>query len=65
METQTEIPILKKTKIADVEMETPVASSCCAPTNNETVCCTPSEKIEDNKGACCAQPVDGSACCDK
>jgi hypothetical protein len=29
------------------------------------VCCTPSVTKDENNGACCAQPVDGSSCCDK
>lgn len=65
METLTEIPVLKKSKVSYEKNEEPVASSCCAPKNNVSVCCTPSEKPEDNGGACCAQPADGSACCDK
>jgi hypothetical protein len=65
METQTEIPVLKKSKGTEVKTQTPAASSCCAPKNKESVCCTPSEKLEDNAGACCAQPEDGSSCCDK
>jgi hypothetical protein len=64
MDTQTEIPVLKKSKITEVKSQ-PAASSCCAPTHNESVCCTPSENPEDNEGACCAQPDDGSFCCDK
>jgi hypothetical protein len=65
MDTQIEIPVLKKSKITEVKTQTPAASSCCTPKNNESVCCTPSEKAEDNGGACCAQPSDGSACCNK
>jgi hypothetical protein len=65
METQTEIPVLTKSKVTVEKKQEPAASSCCAPKNNASVCCTPSEKAEDNGGACCAQPEDGSSCCDK
>jgi hypothetical protein len=65
METQKEIPLLKKSKIIRGKIEQPVETSCCAPKNNVSVCCTPSETPEDNGGACCAQPTDGSGCCDK
>ncbi|WP_133259546.1 hypothetical protein [Pseudochryseolinea flava] len=65
METNTEIPMLTKSKVPVEKIQTPAASSCCAPKNNASVCCTPSEKAEDNDGACCAQPEDGSSCCDK
>jgi hypothetical protein len=65
METQTEIPVLKKSKVTIEKKEQAEASSCCAPRNNASVCCTPNEKPEENEGACCAQPEDGSSCCDK
>ena len=65
METLTEIPVLKKSKVSYEKKQEPAAASCCAPKNSASVCCTPSEKPEDNGGACCAQPADGSACCDK
>jgi hypothetical protein len=65
MKTQTEIPVLTKSKIAVEKKQEQTASSCCTPKNDATVCCTPSEKLEDNGGACCAQPEDGSSCCDK
>jgi hypothetical protein len=58
------IPILKKSK----EIKSTVvkeASGCCSKLANATVCCTPSKTKEENNGACCAQPEDGSACCDK
>ena len=63
METQTEIPVLKKSVVTESKNQAPATSSCCAPKNNESVCCTPGEKPEDNGGACCAQPADGSPCC--
>ena len=65
METITEIPVLKKSKLTREGKEVEASASCCAPKNNASVCCTPSEEPEDNGGACCAQPSDGSACCDK
>lgn len=64
METQTEIPVLGKSQVSKSKT-TPAATSCCTPKVDAGVCCTPSEKAEDNGGACCAQPADGSACCDK
>ena len=64
MKTLESIPVLQKSKVE--KKETPVVSSCCTPKDNSaSVCCTPSEKPEDNGGACCAQPSDGSACCNK
>jgi hypothetical protein len=65
METQTEIPVLKKSKSTLEKKELVQPASCCAPKNNASVCCTPSETPADNGGACCAQPADGSSCCDK
>lgn len=46
------------------------AETACCSTDGQSIqpvisCCTPSKTIEENNGACCAQPVDGSACCDK
>jgi hypothetical protein len=65
METmEINIPAIQKTKIMSVQKDGN-ASSCCAPKDNASVCCTPSETKEDNNGACCAQPEDGSSCCDK
>lgn len=65
MNTETlEIPVLKKSKATSVKNDAP-ASSCCTPKGNAPVCCTPSETKEENNGACCAQPEDGSACCNK
>jgi hypothetical protein len=62
MKTKTsEIPALQKIKI--VEKET--VTTCCAPKTNAEVCCTPSVSKEENNGACCAQPADGTSCCDK
>jgi hypothetical protein len=65
METRTsDIPVIQKTKVtAKKEVKDP--SSCCTPKNNASVCCTPREPKEESNGACCAQPEDGSACCDK
>ena len=57
-----DIPVIQKSQIKKSE---PVASACCAPKDNASVCCTPSTSEEDNDGACCAQPEDGSACCNK
>jgi hypothetical protein len=66
METTTsEIPVIQKSKITKEKTVEAPASSCCAPKNNASVCCTPSESKEDNNGECCAQPEDGSPCCDK
>jgi len=65
METQTKIPVLKKSKVTIEKRQTKASSSCCAPKTNAAVCCAPGEKPEDNNGACCAQPEDGSSCCDK
>ena len=65
MNTETlNIPVLQKSKPANEKKEV-VTSSCCAPKENASVCCTPSENPEDNGGACCAQPADGSSCCNK
>jgi hypothetical protein len=57
------IPVIQKTIIG--KKEDTAKASCCTPKNNESVCCTPSETKEENDGACCAQPADGSACCNK
>ena len=57
------IPLIKKSKIEKTKAE--AVASCCTPKNNVSVCCTPSQTEEENGGACCAQPADGSACCDK
>jgi hypothetical protein len=65
MTTETmEIPVLTKSTISK-QIKEVVAASCCAPKDSASVCCTPSQTSDDNEGACCAQPVDGSACCDK
>ena len=61
----SELPLVQKTKINARKKAVASASSCCAPKDNVSVCCTPSETNVDNGGACCAQPSDGSACCDK
>ena len=65
METQMEIPVLQKSKVTTEKKAQAEASSCCTPKNNASVCCTLTEKAEDNDGACCKQPEDGSSCCDK
>jgi hypothetical protein len=65
METKTEVPVLQKSRIKNSVKEVAPASSCCAPKNNASVCCTPSETKNENNGACCAQPEDGSECCEK
>jgi len=61
METTSETPVIQKTKITIVK----TVSACCGPKDNDSFCCTPSETKEGNGLACCAQPADGSACCDK
>lgn len=58
------IPVIQKTTVSAVKKDAQ-ASSCCTPNDNASVCCTPSETKEDNNGACCDQPEDGSACCNK
>ena len=40
-------------------------ASCCTPKGNANQCCSPSRSREDHDGACCAQPEDGSSCCNK
>ncbi|HEX6893106.1 MAG TPA: hypothetical protein VF141_20495 [Chryseolinea sp.] len=65
METQKEIPLLKKSKERNEKIVQLATTSCCAPKSNASVCCTPNEAPEDNSGSCCTQPLDGSACCDK
>lgn len=40
-------------------------STCCTPKEGAVVCCEPSKSREDNNGACCPQPLDGSTCCNK
>jgi hypothetical protein len=66
METKTEkIPAIQKSKIELKEKVESATSSCCTPKNKESICCTPSQANEENEGACCAQPADGSTCCDK
>lgn len=57
------IPVIKKSKME--KKVTEAAASCCTPKTNVDVCCTPSETKEANDGACCAQPDDGSVCCNK
>ena len=55
----------------NVELDLPetgvcsVNTSCCTPKVESAVCCTPSLTTEENNGACCAQPEDGSPCCNK
>ncbi len=34
-------------------------------TPGQAECCTPSKTPQENAGACCAQPANGSLCCDK
>jgi hypothetical protein len=68
METNTlQIPILQKSKVnEEKKTKEPAASACCTPKDNSaSACCTPSATPEENGGACCAQPADGSACCNK
>jgi hypothetical protein len=64
METTTGIPVIQKSKITKKEKAEP-AVSCCTPKDNADVCCTPSLSKTENNGACCDQPSDGSACCNK
>lgn len=47
------------------ELGTLVTSACCSPKKETSTCCTPSKSREENNGDCCAQPDDGSPCCDK
>ncbi|HYG02803.1 MAG TPA: hypothetical protein VD927_10185 [Chryseosolibacter sp.] len=68
MKTNTlELPIVEKAKITNEKKDAaPAASGCCTPKDTSaSACCTPSETPQDNGGACCAQPEDGSACCNK
>lgn len=65
METNTfNIPVIQKSRPAKKESKIE-ASACCTPKNNDSVCCTPSKTKDENDGACCAQPSDGTPCCDK
>lgn len=65
METQIlNIPVAEKVKATNSQAKV-AATSCCAPKETESVCCTPGQSKDENNGACCAQPEDGSACCDK
>jgi len=64
MEKISNIPVLQKTVLKKVKVEE-VATSCCTPKSDTTSCCTPSKTMEENNGACCVQPEDGSVCCDK
>ncbi|MBT1686177.1 hypothetical protein [Dawidia soli] len=65
MDTSLEnIPVITKTKPAPRTIEAP-ASSCCTPKVEAAACCEPSKAPEENNGACCAQPTDGTECCDK
>lgn len=65
METQIlGIPVLEKNQDTFSKATTP-SSSCCSPVQPQTVCCTPSQTKDENDGACCAQPADGTACCNK
>ena len=62
MKTNTsDIPALQKIKVVAKE----TATACCTPKNTAEVCCTPSVSKEENNGACCAQPADGTSCCTK
>jgi hypothetical protein len=58
------IPVIEKNGITS-EKAIPAISSCCFPNNNASVCCSPIPANEDNVGPSCAQPEDGSACCEK
>ena len=64
MEIETEIPMLVKSK-GTFNKKQPATSSCCVPKAKASVCCNRVETPVDNRGACCAQPEDGSPCCDK
>ena len=58
-----EIPLLKKIKISSKSIAED--SSCCLKPAASPVCCVPAKTEDEYNGACCAQPVEGSACCDK
>lgn len=61
----SDIPLLLKSRVN--QNQTGVAlSSCCAKPAipAATACCTPVINPQENKGACCEQPGDGSACCE-
>jgi thioredoxin reductase len=45
----------------NVELDLPETGVCSVSQG----CCTPSRSVEENNGACCAQPTDGSLCCNK
>jgi hypothetical protein len=61
------IPVVEKLRINQqtVSPDQTQTTSCCTPKNNAPTCCTPSRSAEENNGACCAQPEDGSECCNK
>lgn len=68
METEMiNIPLLKKLNIkrSDAQVAINTEASCCTPKANNIQCCSPSQSEEAHDGACCAQPEDGSACCNK
>lgn len=36
-----------------------------SPESNTELCCSPTNETALDQEACCVQPADGSACCDK
>ena len=65
MEKQfSEIPILQKSKESK-GLVPKTEPFCCTKPSTPTACYTPSKPEDENGGGCCAQPLDGSACCDK
>lgn len=46
----------------NIELDLPETGVCRV---DSQACCTPGKSVEENNGACCAQPADGSVCCNK
>jgi hypothetical protein len=63
MEKLSDIPVLEKTLLK--RTDTIESSVCCTAKNEAGPCCAPSKTKEENGGACCQQPEDGTACCNK
>lgn len=36
-----------------------------SPESNTELCCSPTNEMAVDQEACCVQPADGTACCDK
>ncbi|WP_290796783.1 hypothetical protein [Flavihumibacter sp. UBA7668] len=62
----SDIPLLLKSRVNQDQTEVVISSCCAIPAvPAATACCTPLNNPKENQGACCEQPEDGLACCNK